>query len=167
MHWGGYVKEYNPFEKIREYFLAIVILIVYFLIWISNYNLYLIQISNYSGEGIFTQNIMQYSDNNLVCLVIGISIFELFRRINMHTSKIINFVGGTTFMVYLIHDNEFVHTLWRTQDWVTLLYNQPYMYIIKHVGWAVMTFVIGILMYVLYMFIVWLIPKGKCLIIRK
>lgn len=164
---GGYIRQYNPFGKVRVYIFVIAILVAYMMIWISNYNLYLLQIRNYGGEGFFTQNIMQYRDNNLICIVVGVSLFELFRRIKLPTNRIINFLGGSTFMVYLIHDNEYFYSLWRTQDWISLLYYRPYAYMIKHLGWALMTFSMGVVMYAIYLFLEWMIPKCKCLAIRK
>lgn len=63
----------------------------------------------------------------------------------------INFLGGATFMVYLIHDNDFYYGLWNTQDWITLLYWHPYSFISKLLLWAGMTFGSGVAFYILYL----------------
>ena len=93
--------------------------------------------------------------------------FELFRRIKMPNFKVLNFIGASTFMVYLIHDNEFAYEIWNTQDWITLLYYRPYAFIFKILIWTLITFMIGVTAYILYTYVLKIFTKYKYLFLKS
>lgn len=168
--FGGYIKKYNPFDKIKSITLIIIIIMVYLLIYLSSYNITENNIQAYYRNGntdSFFQTIPWVADNYIIPIILGISIFELFRRIHMPNSKYINFIGTSTFMVYLLHDNTFFYGIWDTQDWITVLYNNPYYYIVKHILWTVMTFVVGVLAYVFYLLFNKLLKKYGYLFMKN
>lgn len=146
---GGYIKQYNPFEKIRWWaVLALIGLINVFVI--GDYYLTIasrVLEFNPAGEETFTQVIPVYQNNQLVPLVIAIAIFELFRRINIPSMKIINFIGASTFMVYLVHDNELVYKIWNIQDWITPLHDNLAEFGYRCLLWAAGTFGAGVIVY--------------------
>lgn len=43
--------------------------------------------------------------NNIFSLVLGVGFFLLFLKIHVNTNRFINFVAGTTFGIYLFHEN--------------------------------------------------------------
>lgn len=50
---------------------------------------------------------------NLVCLIASVSLFLVFRNINIKNNKIINLISSTTLGIYLIHDNVYIReNLW-------------------------------------------------------
>ena len=71
----------------------------------------------------------------------------------MPNSRIINFLGSATFMVYLLHDNEFVRSIWNTQKWIDLLYNDIWLFTKTYVLWTCGTFFVGVLFYIIYVLI--------------
>ena len=149
---GGYVKKYNPFASLRSW-AVLAIIIITNLIVLGNF--YISTAGNIlaydSGSGnMFIQSIPGYGNNQIVTLVLGIATFELFRRFRVPGSKVINFIGASTFMVYLLHDNEFFYKIWNTQDWVTLLYNNIPQFCCKYLLWALGTFAAGLLCYALF-----------------
>ena len=166
---GGYIKKYNSFEKIRGGVLIILIiamnLLVYGNYYISTVNniLYF----NLEGGNVFSQDIPLYGNTDIIPVVLGIIIFELFRRINMSNSRIINFLGSATFMVYLLHDNEFVRSIWNTQKWIDLLYNDIWLFTKKYVLWTCGTFLAGVLFYIGYVFIGKLGKLCKHLVLKQ
>lgn len=105
---------------------------------------------NPDSGNVFIQSIPTYNNNQIVPVVLGIAVFELFRRINVPSSSIINFIGASTFMVYLLHDNELFYMIWNTQDWVTLLYNNVVQFCFIYFCWASITFAVGILCYIAF-----------------
>lgn len=110
---GGYVKKYEPFKSIRLW-VIFAIIIAMNLIIIGNF--YIITAKNIIGfdpesSDMFLQSIPSYKNNQFVPIILAIAIFELFRRMKLPNNRIINFVGGSTFMIYLIHDNEFVRKI--------------------------------------------------------
>lgn len=150
---GGYIQKYNPFSNIRTAVIVGGIILVYILIYISSYNITESDIQTYfrnGSVGPFIQNIQGVKDNYFVPISIGVAIFELFRRMPSFNSKLINVLGKSTFMVYLWHDNDFVHSFWNNQDWITILYNQPILFLLKLFGWTILTFLAGVLIYLLY-----------------
>jgi hypothetical protein len=50
--------------------------------------------------------------NNIFSLVIGVSFFMLFLKISINTNRVINYAAGTTFGIYLFHDNFIL------RDWI-------------------------------------------------
>lgn len=84
----------------------------------------------YQG-GPFFQEIIGFNTNYLVPIVIGILLFELFIRIPIFFNGVANFIGASTLMIYLLHDNSFFYSIWNTQDWITILYYSPISLYIK------------------------------------
>lgn len=61
---------------------------------------------------LFIQSIPTFANNSLFPVILGVTIFELFKRKKMRYRKTINLIGSATFMVYLLHDNVFVYSAW-------------------------------------------------------
>lgn len=80
----------------------------------------------------------------------ALCLFELFRRIHIGSNRIINFIGASTFMIYLIHNNDCFNTVWDRYNWAGALYNCPFVFIERLCVSAAGTFAIGILTYALY-----------------
>lgn len=150
---GGAIKRFNLFSKIKIPVLIITIILAFSLVYLSTYNTINLKIENFWNNpvgGIFIQTIPQFEDNNILCIIVGITIFEIFRRIRIKSNRVINFIGSSTLMIYILHDNLLVRNIWKTQNWITLLYERPFMYVAKHIGWTFMTFAIGLLFYVIF-----------------
>lgn len=93
---GGYIKLYNPFERIRGGALFLVILVTYNLIYLSYYGVVQTGIHSYlSGNQAadFIQPLYYVDNFSLVVVVLAVVLFELFRRIKI-SSRIVNFIGG-------------------------------------------------------------------------
>lgn len=149
---GGYIYKYNTFDSIRLWVIIAIITITN-LIVIGNFYINTAEnILEYNPDSgnVFIQSIPTYNNNQIVPVVLGIAVFELFRRINVPSSSIINFIGASTFMVYLLHDNELFYMIWNTQDWVTLLYNNVVQFCFIYFCWASITFAVGILCYIAF-----------------
>ena len=167
---GGFIHLYNPFGKIRTYCLYLIIAVSFLFIYISAYNVTQTNIQTYflnESKDIFIQKIPSFSDYSIIPILVGLSLFEIFRRIHIPCSRMINFVGASTFMVYLLHDNAFAYSLWNTQDWITLLYEHPYIYLFKHLRWAAATFLIGILFYIIYLCLGKALSKCRWLVMKE
>lgn len=163
---GGYIKRYNPFRFVKTYAIILCIVILNLFICLSTYNTTVTAIQNYVNNhstGLFIQSqyVPYYPNYSIVVIILGVCLFEIFRRIRIPYIKIINFLGGATFMVYLIHVNGFYYGLWNTQDWITLLYWHPYYFILKLLLWAGMTFGSGVAFYILYLGVKQVILKVK------
>ena len=167
---GGYIQIYNPFKKVRTPIILLLIAAVYVLVFVSSYNNTQARIQYYLINGskdTFIQSVIGYSNYNLVPIILSISIFEIFRRIHIPNSKIINFIGGSTFMIYLIHDNNFFISVWKSQDWITLLYNSPIGFVIKIICWTIVAFIIGVFAYIIYNFAVKILKSSKRIIFNE
>ena len=150
---GGYIRKYNPFENIRLWAVLAVILLTD-LIVIGNF--YIHTASNIleydaAGGGAFVQSIPEYANNHLFPLLLGIAVFELFRRIKLPRNGMINFIGASTFMVYLLHDNELVYKAWCRQNWITLLHENMISFLMIYMIWILITFSAGSLSYCIFL----------------
>lgn len=166
---GGFIKKFDPFKNIRFYFLILIIIAVYVLIWISGYNLTATSIETYirnSSEVPFIQSFPSFENHSIVIMIISVSLFEIFHRIRLPENKFISFIGKSTFMIYLLHDNTLFYELWNFQDWVTLLSVNPMSFIFKLLEYAIFTFVIGVIAYVIFTLLKIILNKCKKIIIK-
>lgn len=166
---GGFIRKYNPFEKIRVWVLVAIIVVINAVIY-GNY--YVAAVNNIQefyaqGEEIFIHTIPLYSDYQFVPIALGIVLFELFRRMKLPNSRVINYLGAATFMVYLTHDNEFVYSLWNFQDWIAPLHNDMGRFIGTYFIWLLGTFGAGVLIYTLYVLAGKLCGLCKPLVFKK
>ncbi|CBK73373.1 Acyltransferase family [Butyrivibrio fibrisolvens 16/4] len=172
---GGYIKKYNPFDKVRGYVIFLVIILINILIGISYHNIVMGKIQAYyynqTVQSVpateFTQSIPKFDNYSIVVVILGICIFELFRRINLPSLKILNGIAKATFMIYLIHDNGFAYSLWETQDWITLLYEDFWGFMAKLGIWTLGVFVTGLVAYYLFVLGEKLLKKCKILFIKE
>ncbi|MBQ7148106.1 MAG: acyltransferase family protein [Pseudobutyrivibrio sp.] len=172
---GGYIKKYNPFEKIRGYVLVLIIVLTNCLIGISYHNTVMGKIQTYyynqATTGMtatdFTQSIPKFDNYSIVVVIIGVCIFELFRRLRLPELKVLNAIAQGTFMIYLLHDNGFAYSIWQTQDWITLLYNDFWGFVIKLGIWTGAVFVIGLAAYGLFLLIARVLKKSRWLFIKE
>ena len=109
----------------------------------------------------------KYENYSIVVIILGICIFELFRRLPMPSIKLINWIAAPTFMIYLLHDNGFSYSIWETQDWITLLYNDFSGFTVKLFTWAGAIFAFGFVAYYIYLILVTLIVKCKWLFVKS
>jgi hypothetical protein len=168
--FGGYLRNYKPLKNIRGSALCAVILILYGLIFVSDYNVVHTAIENYVRDGKqdqFIQTIPQFSNYSIVVVALGIVVFELFRRIHIPYNRAINVVGSSTLMVYLMHDNGFFYSIWRTQDWISLLYVHPLLFLCKLLLWARGTFIVGVVLYGAFLGVSSLMRKFSWVIFRS
>lgn len=150
---GGYIRRYQPFARVRTWAIFGVIAGIYALLFLSTYAGVQDRIQDYYREAStdpFIQYIPNVGDNSIVAILLGLSLFELFRRIKMPCCRGINYLGGATFMIYLFHDNSFFYSLWDKQDWITLLCMHPMGFLLRYGIWTVRTFVYGLIAYLGY-----------------
>mgnify|MGYP000000560923 FL=1 len=149
---GGYIKKYNPFESIRLWAVIAIIVVMNLMVMGDFYIKTASRILEYdpnSGSG-FIQSVPGYANNQILPIILGISTFELFRRMKVPSNRIVNFAGASTFMVYLLHDNEFVYKLWNTQDWLTLLHEDSIQFSFTYAIWILGTFGAGWVCYCIF-----------------
>lgn len=152
---GGYIRRFDPFKMLRSGFIWLIIIACYVLVLLSQFNTTAQALSKlWQSEQTPTQmsHSLLYSGNYTVSsLIVAICIFELFRRLSMPHSRVINFLGSSTFMVYLIHENDFFHSFWWQYDWLAVLRESPVEFVLKCFFWTVFTFACGVVAYVIYL----------------
>lgn len=166
---GGYIKEYDPFASIRSW-AVIAIIIVINLIVIGDFYISTIgniQAYNSDGGNMFIQAIPVYQNSQIVPVILEIAVFELFRRLNVPNIRVVNFIGASTFMIYLIHDNEFVYKIWDTQDWLTLLHEDVIRFFGIYFVWTLKTFAAGFICYCIFVMGGKLVNIFKPLVIKQ
>lgn len=167
---GGYLKKYNPLSRLHTYVFFLVIIITYFFVNLSAYNNTQNKIEiytrNQTGDS-FIQGVSGFANHSIIVIIIGICLFEIFNRIQIPQSKLLNYLGQATFMVYLLHDNGFFYSIWDTQDWITLLYNNPYGFIIKIFIWTCYVFICGVIAYTFYIISAKLFNKYKWILFKS
>lgn len=167
---GGFIQKFNPFKKIRVWFLIFVTIGVYFLIWVSGYNVTETKIETYIRNGTtdpFIQSVPDFTNFSIVIIILSVCLFEMFRRIRLPESKIISFVGKSTFMVYLIHDNTLFYEIWNLKDWITVLKENTLLFMLNILKWAACTFLIGVVAYVLFVILIEVLKRSKKIIMKN
>lgn len=161
---GGFIRKFDFFNSIKTYVFILIPLLVYMLVWISGYNITETHISEFlrtGKQGAFDQQIPLFTNNSIVILLIGISIFELFRRLKLPYSKVITYVGKSAFMVYLIHDIQFFQEIWNRTNWVLTLSDNYISFVLELLKWAIITYMIGFVAYLIFNILVSLIRANK------
>ena len=149
---GGYIKKYNPFNNIRSIVFVLLIILSFAIMTLSYRNQVQHDIANaiYNNQIVYYQSFVNYTEYSIIVFVIGLSCFELFRRLNIKNSKVINYVASTTFMIYLLHDNEFTHTITRGFNWIAPFHNDLLMFILMIIIKVIILFVAGAILYFIY-----------------
>lgn len=166
---GGFLRKFDPLKNVRVYIFFLLIFIMYVLVWISGYNATETSIENYyrsENADAFIQSIPYFDNSNIIIIIIAISLFEIISRIAIPENSVINFLGKSTFMIYLIHDNNLFYEIWNLCDWVTTLAQSLTTFIMNILKWGAGTFAVGILIYALYNLTICILKKGKRMMIK-
>ena len=150
---GWYIRQYDPFGRIPVFAIIGLIIFIYITIWVSYYNTTMYNIETYIvNESVdpFAQAPGGYADYSIIPVTLGICLFEIARRIKMPNSRIINYLSAASFMVYLLHDDNFMYMVWRERDWMYMLYYEPKIFCMKLVKWTVAVYMVGVLVYSSY-----------------
>ncbi len=94
---AGYIKKYHPEDRITKS--GLLITITGF--WALSYSTY--PIGHFLNIELFNNMVLDM--NNIFSLVLGVSLFLLFLKISINTNRLINYIAGSTFGVYLFHEN--------------------------------------------------------------
>lgn len=151
---GGFIRRYEPLKCIRSYGIIAVLAIVYVLVLICFYNENRSNMQNHIAAGnkdYYTYCFASYSLNNIFIIILAVSLLELFTRIKLSNSKLINLLGSATFMVYLVHDNSFLYSLLKRIDWVRPLHDTPVLFLVMLAKYVLLVFVGGVAAYILYL----------------
>lgn len=165
--WGGYCRRFDPLKDLHRGTFFILLILLFAVIGLSYYNAAMDHINSYLASGApytFHQPayISVYLEYSIIPLSLSVIIFELFRRIKIRTGRIINFAAGASFMVYLIHDNPFVRNYWcYADDWVSLIHNNVIMFPVRLFGRAVLIYLMGFIVYLLYKAVLWALGKMR------
>lgn len=160
---GGYIRLYNPFEHIKNTIvIGLFIVMPYIFVCVSSYNIAARSIAEYyhdGASGVFVHPMSDFSNRSIITILVSVAVFELFRRLRLRCHKFINYLAQSVFMVYLIHENQFIRSLIRTTDWLTPLYRSPYVFVLEWLLWGIAIFVFGVICYFCY--------RGCVLVVKK
>ena len=149
---GGYLKKYKPLKKYKISFLFLMILVMFLLIALTYRNYVQLEINKaiISGATSFYQTFIRYDDYHFAPIIIGICLFEIFSRMKIKTSVFINYIGSSTFMIFLLHDNEFDWEILRHFNFINLYYNNVLLFMVYIVLIVLIIFIISIICYYIY-----------------
>lgn len=148
---GGYIRKYNPFSRIRSSVVILLGISIYLMIFVSVYNM-----SNTALQKMiwnhtdFIHPIRKFGNSDLIILVAATVWFELFRRIRVPNSKVINFLGQSTLVIYIVHENALFHALWDLTNWQTLFFDVPIVFYAELAKWTIISFLSGVAVYAIY-----------------
>lgn len=167
--FGGYIKAYNPFQNVRVFVFLMIIVCVNIIEYIASYNITQTAIENFdfnNPDAVFSQPMLSFGNRDFVIIAIAVCLFEIFKRINIPNSKVINYFAKGTFMVYLIHDNGFFYSIWGLKNWVLDLHDTLLLFLLDLIKWGGTTFIIGIIAYSIYLLVGRLLKATKCIYIK-
>lgn len=116
---GGYIRLYNPLKDVKLMTLLL-ILISFFVLLIIQYkvnmnnNLQKFYVEKLTQPDLFTVNSPFANilwSPSAIFLIASIIVFELFRRIQIGSIKIINDISAAVFTIYLFHESHFFRGL--------------------------------------------------------
>ena len=152
--FGGFIHRYDPLSKLRTRTLFFLLISIYGIIFLSEYNYDSVYIHNYilsNDSSVFIQNVQTFPYYSIIVILPGILIFELLRRMRIPSNiKLLNFLGDGALMVYLVHDNSFFYNIAKSNDWITLLHHSASAFTGTLLLWTCLTYIAGILIYLCY-----------------
>lgn len=153
---GGCVQKYDILGKIRTWVFAAVIILSEGCVWFAQLSSMYNSVADYvmdAGKEAYSYSLVTYpkAGASVIVTVMAISLFELFKRLPGFHLKLINFLGGATFMIYLLHEQEFVRSVYNTTNWITLLKSSPAGFILCLTAWVLCIFAAGAAAYALYL----------------
>lgn len=154
--FGGYIKKYKPFKNIKSIIFIILIVLTLGEIILSYHNYTITNINDalFNQTDNYIQTLFHFNRYSIESLIIGTCFFELFRRINIKKNKIINFVAASTFMIYLIHETNFIWQLYMKIDWVSLYYYSMPKFFGTFFIIVFALFVIGLIAYIIFIYLI-------------
>lgn len=149
---GGYIKKYDLLKNVSTFLLFVIIIMAILLMILSyrNYTINGILSSLNQGKQEFVQSIRLYEENSIMCIVLGVCIFELFRRMKIPNSNVINYIASATFMIYLMHDNDFVRTIYRNVDWIKPYHDNLAQFFKLYFVYVICIYAFGFVSYLIY-----------------
>ena len=149
---GGYIKKFDLFKNTKTIAIIGVIIMTAVLMIISYRNATLNEINSklLRGEPEFHQSVKLYEEYSLASMVLAICIFEIFRRMKIPNSKVINSLASATFMVFLMHDNEFSRTIYRDIKWIVPYHDNLPQFLGMLILVMLGMYVFGVVAYVAY-----------------
>ena len=86
----------------------------------------------------------RYRDSGSVLLLISaLSLFFFFKNLHIRQSRIINAVASASFMVYLIHDNQYSHIWWNNCFKCNMWWNSE-LFLLFSLGIVIFFFILGL-----------------------
>ena len=167
---GGYIAKYNPFKNVKTFTVILIIAAAVGITFLSQYNSAAESIDYYiksKSAGPFIHGIQEFSDYEIIPIIIVISIFELFRRMNIPYNAVINFIGKSTLMIYFFHENGFFQMFYKEDAWMEALKSSCLQYCLMWFKWAAIAFAFGLAGYVLYTLLGKLLPRMRSVFITQ
>lgn len=165
---GGYLYKYDPFGRIRSSVVILLGIFVYLMIFISIYNMTQTALQQtFWNHDEFVHPVRDFGNPDFIILAAATVWFELFRRIRVPNSKVINFLGQSTFIVYIVHENKFFHALWDLTNWQSLFFDAPAVFYAELIKWTVISFLSGVAVYAAYLAAGKVISKYGWIIFKK
>ena len=161
---GGYIARYNPFKNLKASAIFLTIAVTYGIHFLSAYNMVSKAIDEFiksNSQGNFIPCVQKHENHAIVAVILVICLFELFRRWNVPYNAPINFVAKSTLIIYLIHDNDFFHSIFKNDSWMESLNKSTLLYCLKWCKWAAITFAVGLAAYCLYALLGKLLPRMR------
>ena len=159
---GGYIAKYNPFKNLKTFTFILTIAAAYGLRFLSQYNIASESIEYFiksKSAGRFIHSVQGYSEYEIMIVIVVISLFELFRRLNVPYNTAINYIGKGSLIIYFFHENGFFQMFYKNDDWMETLRKSCLMYLLKWFKWAAIAFAFGLAAYVLYTLLGKLLPR--------
>ena len=118
------MKKYNPFKDIKIAAIIGVIILAFVFLFLGFYNTTMSNIAKFENgtRQSFTQAIVLTGNISAFIVVVAVSVFELFRRMEIGQNKMINKIASATVMIYIVHDVEFTYSFCRIINWPRLLH---------------------------------------------
>ena len=154
---GGYLRRFDPFKDVKTGVFVVLIILSNLFLMFSYRNQVLDAIVDYqfgSKDKYFIQPFEVIDEYSWVAVILSICVFCIFTRIHIKPDRFINFLGSSTFMIYLFHDNNFMYSLWKSINWIRPLKKNLGIFALRYLFWVALIFVGGTLLYLLYLQIV-------------
>lgn len=110
---GAAIKRFNLFSMIKSWLFVLILMLISIIHVVSDYLVMMNKINHANPNATIarTAGELGVGMNSVWVPILGVCLFVLFSRIPQFSSRVINYVASSIFVVYLLHDQTIVYQL--------------------------------------------------------
>jgi surface polysaccharide O-acyltransferase-like enzyme len=170
---GGYIRLYNPLQKLRVGALFGGVILIYACIFALYYIRVREKIHDFriaaSPDAVFVNaEFVEPGFTQWYIIIIAVLVFEIFRRLDIGHNRVINIISAASLMAFMIHFNPLVISAAGNINWVELLYEHKLRFGPYVLLFCLACYIAALICYYVFKFLAYtILPRCKRVFLRE